>query len=57
MYKSKSIITCYKDIGTFVKYSNYSLTEINEMIPYEFDIYYNILIKQLKDEQAKRKNK
>ena len=53
LYKSKSIISIYKDLGTFVRYSNYSLTEIHQFIPYEFDIYYSIFLKQLQDEKKK----
>lgn len=41
-------------IGNMVRYSDYTLTEIENMIPYEFEIYSAILMKQLKEEKQKR---
>jgi hypothetical protein len=38
-----------------VRYSDYTLSEINEMIPYEFDIFYSILVKQLQKEKRQKK--
>ena len=37
-----------------VRYSDYTLTEIENMIPYELEIYSSILIQQLKEEKKKR---
>lgn len=53
LYRSKSITHLYQSIGSLVRYSDYSLTEIEGMIPYEFEIYSSILVKQLKDEKKK----
>ena len=53
VYRSKNIVSHYNNIGTMVRYSDYSLSEINDMIPYEFEIYSAILTKQLKEEKAK----
>ncbi len=39
-----------------VRYSDYSLTEIEAMIPYELEIYTSILLKQLEEEKQKRKH-
>lgn len=36
-----------------VRYSDYTLTELENMIPYEFEIFAAILYKQLKDEKKK----
>ena len=51
LYTSKNLTDYYQNIGSMVRYSDYSLTEIEEMIPYELDIYSSILIKQLRDEK------
>jgi len=40
-----------------VRYSDYTLAEINGMIPYEFEIFYSILINQIKAEKANAKRK
>lgn len=53
IYRSKSIVSHYTNIGTMVRYSDYTLEDINNMIPYEFEIYSAILTKQLKEEKAK----
>jgi len=43
----------YQSIGIMVRYSNYALYEIENLIPYEFNIYMAILQQQLKDEKKK----
>jgi hypothetical protein len=40
-----------------VRYSDYTLSEINNMIPYEFEIYYSILNKHITAEKQKQKEK
>ena len=51
LYTAKNLVQYYQGIGSFVRYSDYSLTEIENMIPYELDIYSTILMKQLQDEK------
>ena len=53
----------YNDITNYytlnfqlMKNHNFSLTEIENMIPYEREIYVNLLIKQLKEEEERRKH-
>jgi hypothetical protein len=54
LFTAKDISTYYRNIGQMVRYSDYSLTEIEAMIPYEFEIYSAILSKQLQDEKVKK---
>jgi hypothetical protein len=54
LYKSKNIVNLYKSVGAMVRYSDYSLTEIENMIPYEFDIYSSILMEQIQEEKKKK---
>ncbi len=56
LYKSKSLVDLYESIADFVRYSDYSLTEVENMIPYEMEIYSSILLKQLKEEKKRAKN-
>tara|TARA_B100000287_G_scaffold179138_4_gene169136 strand:+ start:556 stop:723 length:168 start_codon:yes stop_codon:yes gene_type:complete len=37
-----------------MQYHNYSLTELENMIPWERDVYVNMLIRYLKQEEAKQ---
>ena len=36
-----------------MQHHNYSLTELENMIPWERDVYVNLLLKHLKDEKAR----
>lgn len=54
LYTSKDLTDYYQGIGQMVRYGNYSLNEIENMIPYEFEIYTAILIQQLKKEKNKK---
>ena len=53
LYLSKNIVVYYQSIGNLVRYSDYSLSEIENMIPYEMEIFSSILMKQLQEEKAK----
>lgn len=57
LYKSKDISNYYRNIGAMVRYSDYSLSEIEAMIPYEFEIYSAILVKQIQDENKENAKK
>jgi hypothetical protein len=45
------MVQLYEMIGNMTRYSDYTLTEIENMIPYEFDIYSSILLKQIQEEK------
>jgi hypothetical protein len=47
------MIQLYESIGALVRYSDYTLIEIENFIPYEFDIYSSILLSQIKEEKKK----
>ena len=51
VFSYNNLMNYYSEIGYLVRYSNYSLTEIEMMLPFEFDIFSSILLKQLKDEK------
>jgi hypothetical protein len=52
VYRSKSVADIYNLIGTTVRYSDYTLTEIENLVPYELDIYTAILIQQIQKEES-----
>jgi hypothetical protein len=39
-----------------MQYHKYSLTELEEMIPFEREIYIQMLIEYLREQEEKRKN-
>ena len=45
----------YKTNFAFMQYHKYSLTEIENMIPWERDVYVGLLQQHLEDEELKRK--
>jgi len=49
------MINYYKDIHRLKKYGSYSILEINIMIPYELDIYALQVLKDIQEENARRK--
>ena len=53
----------YNDIKNYytvnfnlMKHHNFSLTEIEKMIPFEREIYINLLLKYLKEREEKQRN-
>jgi len=40
-----------------MQHHKYSLTELNEMLPWEREIYVNLLITHIKEENEKHKDK
>tara|TARA_B100001057_G_scaffold395911_1_gene405553 strand:- start:23726 stop:23902 length:177 start_codon:yes stop_codon:yes gene_type:complete len=45
----------YKTNFALMQHHKYSLTELNDMIPWERDVYINLLIAHLKEEEARIK--
>jgi len=54
LYTAKDISNYYRNIGSMVRYSDYSYDEILNMIPYEMEIYSSILAKQIQEEKNKK---
>lgn len=50
-----NIINYYKDIHRLKQCGMYSVLEINSMFPYELEIYAMQVLKDLQDEQKRRK--
>ena len=44
----------YQTIFSMVQHHKYTLTELEGMIPYELDIYINLLATFLKEQESKR---
>jgi len=40
-----------------MQHHKYSLTELNDMLPWEREIYINLLIQHIKDEKEKQKER
>jgi hypothetical protein len=40
-----------------MQYHKYSLTELENMLPWEREIYINMLMRYLREEEARQKNK
>jgi len=51
-----NIINYYKDIRRLHKYGNYSILDINSMIPYEMEIHSLMVLKDIQEE-SKRNNR
>ena len=49
--KTKTVFQYYSEIFEMKRYAGFSLLEINQMYPYEFEIYYYQTIKAIKDEE------
>jgi len=47
----------YKTNFSLLQHHKYSLSEIEDLIPWEREVYINLLISYLKEEQDKAKNK
>ena len=39
-----------------MQYHKYSLTELEQMMPWERDVYVNMLIRHLREEEARQKS-
>jgi hypothetical protein len=50
-----SLMNHYKTNFALMQHHKYSLTELNDMIPWERDVYINLLIAHLKEEEARIK--
>lgn len=47
----------YKTVFSMVQHHKYSLTEIENMLPYEFDIYVDMLAAYIREVEEKNKHK
>ena len=50
-----SLVSYFKLNFALMQYHKYSLTEIENMIPWERDVYVGLLQQHLEDEELKRK--
>ena len=50
-----SLMNHYKTNFALMQQHKYSLTELNDMIPWERDVYVNLLIGHLKEEEERIK--
>ena len=50
-----NLATYYKTNFALMQHHNYSLTELEAMIPWEREIYIGLLVQYLKDKEEKRK--
>ena len=55
LYTSKSLSDYYVTMYRMTRYSDLTLTEIENLIPYELSIYISILTDLLKEEKNARK--
>lgn len=53
MLAHESIINYYKTNFALVQHHKYSLTELEEMIPFERDIYVTLLAQHIKEENER----
>ena len=56
------LILCHTDLSNYyrmnfsmMQYHKYSLTELEEMLPFEREIYIQLLIEHLREEEERRK--
>ena len=50
-----SLMNHYKTNFALMQHHKYSLTELNDMIPWERDVYVNLLIGHLREEEERIK--
>ena len=55
MFGYDSMMNMYKTFFSLVQHHKYSLTELDNMLPWERDIYVNMLIQYLEEENEKIK--
>ena len=55
MLGNESLMNYYKTNFALMQYHKYSLTELEEMIPWERDVYIIMLLQYLEDEKKKLK--
>jgi hypothetical protein len=53
MLSHESLVNFYKTNFALMQYHKYSLTELENQLPFEREIYIEMLIKHLDDERAK----
>jgi len=57
MLSHTNLAVLYQTLFSMVQHHKYSLTELENMIPYELDIYVDMLATFLKDQEARNKTK
>jgi hypothetical protein len=57
MLNHTSLEVHYHTVFSLIQHHKYSLTEIENMIPYELDIYVNFLLAFIQEQEAKAQNK
>ena len=51
----ESVYNYYNTNFQLMQHHKYSLTELDDMIPWERDVYVNLLLAHLKEEEARQK--
>jgi len=54
MLSNEGLMSYYKTNFALIQHHKYSLTELEEMIPYEREIYITLLVKHLEEEKQKQ---
>lgn len=57
LFRYRSLSGFYYDIGALTRYSSYTLSDIYEMIPYEFDVLESINLNFIQKEKESRGQK
>lgn len=56
-FSHDSVVNHYKTNFALMQYHNYSLTEVEYMMPWEREVYVSLLIEHVKKENEKLKEK
>lgn len=57
MLSHTNLAVLYQTLFSMVQHHKYSLTELENMVPYELDIYVDMLAAFLKEQEARNKTK
>jgi len=57
MLSHTSLENHYHTIFGMIQHHKYSINELENLVPYELDIYFNFLIEYIKEQEEKNKNK
>ena len=52
----ESLASMYRNNFALMQHHKYSLSELEDMIPWEIEIYLNLLINYIKEEEKRRKD-
>jgi hypothetical protein len=57
MMSYNNLINYYKTIFVMAQHHKYSITEIEEMVPYERDLYFDMIVEFIEEQKNQQKQR